>query len=41
MLPSTRCRALEREVSDDRRALHAVLARIEHELADRHKVGLA
>ncbi len=34
-------RALEREVSDSRRALHAVLARIEHELADRHRVGLA
>jgi hypothetical protein len=34
-------RALEREVSDNRRALHGVLDRIEHELAGRHKVGLA
>jgi RsiG-like len=34
-------RALEREISDNRRALHGVLARIEHELAGRHKVGLA
>lgn len=34
-------RALERKISDNRRALHGVLARIEHELAGRHKVGLA
>lgn len=34
-------RALEGEVSENRRALHGVLDRIEHELTDRHKVGLA